>query len=184
MCMETNEVKNGVSKRKAAEHFFDKRLIKEIVQAVEDGLPRIEAQKCYGMSETTLCRWMAAYGSPEYHANKLRVYNPSLKRSVLRAIESGMSITEARISFGIKSSVSISSWIREASRENADLSYCNPDPMAKKTKNTETDEVKALKEALAYAQLKIRALDTMIDIAEEQLKIDIRKKSGARQSSK
>jgi len=83
MCMETNEVKNGVSKRKAAEHFFDKRLIKEIVQAVEDGLPRIEAQKCYGMSETTLCRWMAAYGSPEYHAAKLNVTLTFMSRPII-----------------------------------------------------------------------------------------------------
>jgi transposase len=41
-----------------------------------------------------------------------------------------------------------------------------------------------LKRALQEANLKIKALDTIIDIAEEQLKIDIRKKSGARQSSK
>ena len=32
------------------------------------------------------------------------------------------------------------------------------------------------------AELKIKALNTLIDVAEEQLKIDIRKKSGARQS--
>jgi hypothetical protein len=33
-------------------------------------------------------------------------------------------------------------------------------------------------------KLKLKALNTLIDVAEEQLKIDIRKKSGARQSSK
>ena len=48
----------------------------------------------------------------------------------------------------------------------------------------ENDDVKALQKALEMANLKIKALDTMIDIAEEQLKIDIRKKSGAKQSSK
>jgi len=57
--------------------------------------------------------------------------------------------------------------------------------VAKKTSElSEELELKALKKALQEANLKIRALDTMIDIAEEQLKIDIRKKSGARQSSK
>ena len=44
--------------------------------------------------------------------------------------------------------------------------------------------LEALKEALAFAELKNVALNTMIDIAERQFKIDIRKKSGARQSSK
>ena len=37
------------------------------------------------------------------------------------------------------------------------------------------------KKALEEAELKIRALNTMIDMAEEQLKIEIRKKSGAKQ---
>jgi hypothetical protein len=40
----------------------------------------------------------------------------------------------------------------------------------------------ALQKALREAELKIKALNTLIDVAEEQLKIDIRKKSGAKQS--
>ena len=55
-------------------------------------------------------------------------------------------------------------------------------PMPKTPKKKSGDEVRDLQQALAEAQLKIKALDTMIDIAEEQLKIDIRKKSGAKQS--
>ncbi|MNF06951.1 hypothetical protein D3C87_1991320 [compost metagenome] len=57
--------------------------------------------------------------------------------------------------------------------------------MAQESKNqSENKELQALQKALMEANLKIKALDTMIDIAEEQLKIDIRKKSGAKQSSK
>ncbi|MNH34984.1 hypothetical protein D3C79_956280 [compost metagenome] len=57
--------------------------------------------------------------------------------------------------------------------------------MAQESKNqSENKERQALQKALMEANLKIKALDTMIDIAEEQLKIDIRKKSGAKQSSK
>jgi hypothetical protein len=51
-------------------------------------------------------------------------------------------------------------------------------------KKPSTIEQNGLEQQLAEAQLKIRALETMIDIAEEQLKIDIRKKSGAKQSPK
>jgi hypothetical protein len=40
----------------------------------------------------------------------------------------------------------------------------------------------ALKKALEEAQLKVAALNTLIDVAEEQLKINIRKKPGAKQS--
>ena len=47
---------------------------------------------------------------------------------------------------------------------------------------TPSNDVKALQEQLAYANLKIAALNTLIDVAEEQLKINIRKKPGAKQS--
>lgn len=39
-----------------------------------------------------------------------------------------------------------------------------------------------LKKALELAMLKVAGLETLIDVAEDQLKISIRKKSGARQS--
>ena len=47
--------------------------------------------------------------------------------------------------------------------------------------NIFTDEY-FMKKALQEAELKIKALNTLIDVAEDQLKIDIRKKSGAKQS--
>jgi transposase len=42
-------------------------------------------------------------------------------------------------------------------------------------------DIKELQKALREANLKNKLLNTMIDIAEEQLKIDIRKKSGTKQ---
>ena len=182
--MSTKKVNTEKRDRKAVAHFYDERLIKEIVQAVEDGTPRLVLRQQYGCSEGTLSRWMGKYGSQSYHQSKQRVYKPSEKRAVLRAIASGMSISEARITFGIVSSVSIHSWIKEESEENSELSLSNSDAMAKQVKTKDSDEVKALKEALAFAELKNVALNTMIDIAERQFKIDIRKKSGARQLPK
>lgn len=46
-----------------------------------------------------------------------------------------------------------------------------------------TDHVKSLEEQLQQAELKAEMLETMIDIAEDQLGISIRKKSGANQSN-
>lgn len=181
--MEQN--KNEFLKREKKSQPFDKRLIKAIVKAVEEGLPRKQAIALHGMSLGALNEWMKIYGSAVYQAGKRKVYQSSQKRSIVRAIESGMSIREAQISFGIKGRRTIDAWIREAKQENADLRlYTSTSLMAKETKNKESDEVKALRKALAEADLKVKALDTLIDIAEEQLKIDIRKKSGARQSQK
>ncbi len=42
-------------------------------------------------------------------------------------------------------------------------------------------KLKALEKDLAYEKLCTKALNTMIDIAEKELKISIRKKSGAKQ---
>jgi transposase len=60
-----------------------------------------------------------------------------------------------------------------------------PDVMKKRPQEQpeETDpERLALQKALEEAQMKIRALNTLIDVAEDQFKIAIRKKPGARQS--
>jgi hypothetical protein len=45
-------------------------------------------------------------------------------------------------------------------------------------------ENERLKQELEMEQLRTRALNVMIDIAEDQFKIPIRKKSGAKQSKK
>ena len=59
-------------------------------------------------------------------------------------------------------------------------------PVKKETEDLADDsplptDVKELQKALRQANLKNKLLNTMIDIAEEQLKIDIRKKSGTKQ---
>jgi ferritin len=42
-------------------------------------------------------------------------------------------------------------------------------------------KLKTLEQELEYEKLRTKALNTLIDIAEEELKISIRKKSGAKQ---
>jgi transposase len=63
--------------------------------------------------------------------------------------------------------------------------HLNPEPMAKK-KLTDQEKIKQLEQRLKdaeqqlkYEKLKSKALDKMIDIAEEDLNIKIRKKPGA-----
>lgn len=46
------------------------------------------------------------------------------------------------------------------------------------------EQLKQLERQLELSELKVEALETMIDIAEAELKVDIRKKSGAKQSKK
>jgi len=180
--METKEKDFTYSNRTSNKQKFDKRLIAHIVDQAEQGVPRRDLVKNYGMNPGTLIEWIARYGSG---AAKRKRHTAAEKRSVIRAIEEGMSVRQARIAFNISYPSVIRGWIKEFKKENIDLSIIKAQPVAKKTADhSDNAELKALKKALEEANLKIRALDTMIDIAEEQLKIDIRKKSGARQSLK
>ena len=45
------------------------------------------------------------------------------------------------------------------------------------------ERIKELEQLLEYEQLKRKASETMIDVAEEELKITIRKKSDSKQSN-
>ena len=46
------------------------------------------------------------------------------------------------------------------------------------------ERIRELEQQLAKEKMRSTSLDTMIDIAERELKVDIRKKSGAKQSKK
>jgi transposase len=96
---------------------------------------------------------------------------------------------EAQITHGILSVGTIKRWIKELEQENPELvdptdELMAKDKSAKKSSSpVQRAEVEALQKALQEAQLKIAALNTLIDVAEEQLKINIRKKPGAKQSN-
>jgi transposase len=66
-------------------------------------------------------------------------------------------------------------------KENSELEILM-DTKANHVPQEEDEEKKALRKALEEAELKIKALNTLIDVAEDQFKIPIRKKPGAKQS--
>lgn len=180
--METNETAFLYSERSSKKQPFDKRLIEHVVGLIRDGVPRRDIIREYGVSSGTLIDWIQRYG-PDLP--KAKRYAAAEKRSVVRAVESGMSVKQAQIAFNISSVGLIRRWVKNFKEENTELSSYNPLNVAKKiTDQFEKTELKALQRALEEEMLKNRALNTMIDIAQQQLKIDIRKKSGAKQSSK
>ena len=177
--METIEREFEFAERTSKKQPFDKRLILHMLDQIELGVPRRDLMEQYGVSELSLIRWMKKFGRQPIGPKR---YTTELKRSVVRAVQDGMSAYRAGNTFDI-SCGTVSRWVREYKGENTELSSPKPDDMAKnKPVDPKEAEILALKKALEYANLKIRALDTMIDIAEEQLKIDIRKKSGAKRS--
>jgi hypothetical protein len=79
----------------------------------------------------------------------------------------------------------LNSWLKASLKENVELAAYDPFKMKDKPSvqpELQDTEKEALKKTLEEAQLKISALNTLIDVAEDQFKIKIRKKAGARQS--
>ncbi len=181
--METPEQEIYVS-REHKQSRYDKRLILKIVKEVENGLPRKEANRIYGLGKASLDGWMRDYGSPEYREKiKRRSYTNLQKRTIVTAIEQGrLSIKDAKTAYNIKSEKIIRNWIVQYKSEKVEICIENTSPMAKEKSSSKDLEKEALQKALQEAELKIKALNTLIDVAEDQLKIDIRKKSGAKQS--
>jgi transposase len=166
------------SKRSNPASQFDKRLILQIVKGVEEGLPRKEACSIYGMAYATINQWMRTYASEDYRKN-LRNPSTGKKRREIVKLVLAEKITKQQAAVLCKvSKKTITTWLRLAKKEEAELISSNHNDMPTDiTSCSQIDLQKQLKEA----RLKIKALDTMIDIAEQQFKIAIRKKPGAKQ---
>jgi len=165
-----------------------KQLIEAVVRTVESGKRRQAVCEQYGVSMPSLVTWMRLYGSEDYQRNKMRLFTSQQKRSILRHIEQGnMTVQQAMSAYNIKGRDTIKKWQRQYRQADTALIAINPSIMEQlPTSQQGSSDPKSLEleKALAAAKLKIAALETMIDLAEQQFKIKIRKKSGAKQSPK
>jgi transposase len=175
--------------RYSAKGNWDKSFIAEVVEEIHNGMSYHAAHQKYNVPRKTMVRWIYEAKLDIPTGQLKRPVPVEQKRSVVRAVQTGrLSIKEAMRTYGIKTIKTINSWIQQFDQENAELVVVNDTEMKKKKasegKSPESNQdIKALQKALEEAQLKIAALNTLIDVAEEQLKINIRKKPGAKQSN-
>jgi transposase-like protein len=112
-------------------------------------------------------------------------FSDALKREVVLEYYSGKIFREELAGkYGISPATTISSWVNEVKAKGEDLSHL-PGPKGlsdRKGKQSDAERIKALERQLSDERLKTLGLETMIDIAEKELKIDIRKKSVTKQS--
>jgi transposase len=112
--------------------------------------------------------------------NTNNAFSEAFKRQVISEVLSGrLTKEQARKQYRIKGKSAVLNWIRKF-----DLS--NPVYMPDKPSDTKElqAKIKKLEQELEDAQFKAEAYSTMIDIAERELKISIRKKSNTKQSKK
>lgn len=166
---------------------YDVDFIMKVMAEIENGLPAPKASRKYNIKKSTIYRWLQKYSPKGARPVLRRVLSVQDKRTLVRAVAAGrMSIDDAAVSYQVCKD-SVRCWLRESAKENGELALSNEQKLKKKDTNKDEstaagERVRQLQQQLADAQLKIAALDTLIDVAEEQLKIDIRKKPGARQS--
>lgn len=167
-----------LSKRDNPASQFDKRLILQIVKEVEEGLPRKQACSIYGMAYGTMNEWIRKYASDSYQASRKKVFSDHERRKIVRLIQT-QKITKQQAQKLYKvGKKALNAWLLNAKKEEAELVISNPNDMPIEPVSYLPSE---LRKQLNEANLKIKALETMIDIAEQQFKIPIRKKFGAKQ---
>ena len=84
--------------------------------------------------------------------------------------------------YGLASRFTVASFLKWY-RKNYDIeSMAKLEKLAKEKELTSEEELAIVKRQLATARLRIEGLETLIKVAEEELKIDIRKKPGTKPS--
>ena len=108
-------------------------------------------------------------------------YSESLKREVVREIHLGnLSKTEARNKYDIRGHTAVLKWIRKFEEEGS-LSKIRMMDYKKENKDGLIKRIKELERQLEDEKIRAEGYSKMIDIAEDQLKISIRKKSTTKQ---
>ncbi len=174
----TSKKYNVKSQRDNSTSQFDKRLIGQIVAEVENGLPRKKACLKYGMAYCTINHWMRTYASDNYLRNLRNPSNEKKRRDIVKQILAQKITKQQAAAFCKVSKKTITTWLRLVKKEDAELLSSNTTDMPI---DIATCSQIDLQKQLNEARLKVKALDTMIDIAEQQFKIAIRKQSGAKQ---
>ena len=112
-----------------------------------------------------------------------KTYSESLKREVVREITKGLiSKEEARRKHDIRGHSCIKNWIRKFGDQNS--RNCHQMDYKKSNKEDLIKRLKELERQLEDEQLRSEGYSKMIDIAEDQLKITIRKKPDTKQSKR
>jgi transposase-like protein len=102
-------------------------------------------------------------------------------------LNSDISLAELKKKHSIRGNGCVSDWMRKFGTSEVTVEQINlQSTMSKEEEKTPRErkleaKVKELEKALEQERLRTLALDTMINIAERDLKISIRKKSGTKQ---
>lgn len=121
-------------------------------------------------------------------------YSEEFKLKIVQEVLSGqLTKKEANEKYGIKGHSRISTWIKIYENKFGNIinnSYIGTDNSSLMSEKEKAEfellkqEYEKLKEQLSFASMRVIALETLIDVAEKELKINLRKKCSTKQSKK
>lgn len=154
----------------------------EAVEQFEKGLlPSHVILEKYDISRITLHNWRRQIRRGSDGPTMRPKRSDELKLRIVKGVVTkAFTIQKASELYNV-SPRAIQKWCSKYSYQLAEV---NEDAVAKKQKENSADKerIRQLERALEDANLRIIGLETVINIAEQDLKIDIRKKSGTKQS--
>lgn len=127
----------------------------------------------------------------KYVKRSQRDYSHSFKLGVVQQIEQGeLRIQEAQLKYGIQGNATVSNWLRKFGSFDWHNQSCTPMTASTEQKLMELEqkvkllerEKARLEDRLARSDKKAILFDMMIDLAEKEYKIPIRKNSLPKQS--
>ncbi|MEZ4615455.1 MAG: transposase [Caldilineaceae bacterium] len=111
-------------------------------------------------------------------------YSIGFKRQVVQEYEAGASATELRRKYGIGGGSTISSWINQYGREGSRYKRMVIQEPEEQNRVKELEErVQLLEWALAQAQLERHVLESVVAVADKELKMDLKKTFGPKSST-
>ena len=161
---------------------FDEAFCRQVVAEVEAGCRQRQIAQHYGLTPGRVNQWMKRFGSQHYAQAKPRVVSELAKRQAVRAVlEERSSRQEVALKLGLRHPDTVQKWIRRYESEVASQAELDDNRrMDQPPRNIlPTDEpLTQLRHELAKAHWQLRALETLIETAQTELGVDIRKKSG------
>lgn len=153
---------------------------RQAVEELESGFITLnQAMKKYEVNRPFVINsWLFKYSkNPEQYGPKKKHTSAEIKQ-IVRDIERGkLTRKEARIKHNVSKNA-VAYWVKKYSSHLSCIDINNS-----KMQKTKRTTGKIIEKELQEANLKIAGLETMIDLAEEQYKIEIRKKFGTKQSN-
>jgi transposase len=162
---------------------------RQAVSEVESGMYR-RSDLCekYGIAPSTLERWIKAARAPVPRREAPEECSATMRLAANLVLCGVCTVEEALAQHGLDSAGRLRFWVERVRKENRssrDATSVSSGDIAgmAKERRKEGDPGK-LREELEAARMRIAALETLIEVAERELGVKIRKKPGAKRSRK